>query len=272
MRPSTTEGSPALGSTEIGIGLRWERYRRCSLISAGPVAQLRPIDVGAERRQRGQGGPDLGAEQHAAGGFDGDLHLQRDLAAGVGHGPAAADDGGLGLEEVLDRLDDEQVDPALEQPGGGLLVAVALAGEGDLPEGGDLGARAEGTRHPGTAGGRPGRPDRVTGEARRCGRQLAGPRGEPVFGQHPGERPEAVGFDHVAADVEEGPVQVGDHVRPGVHQHLVAALEGHAAEIVGTEVSQLQVGPDGSVEDHHALAHRFQVGTHINPGGGCSSH
>ena len=46
MRPSTTEGSPALGSTEIGTGLRWERYRRCSLISAGPVAQLRPMTSG----------------------------------------------------------------------------------------------------------------------------------------------------------------------------------------------------------------------------------
>ena len=50
----------------------------------------------------------------------------RDLAAGLGHGPPAADDGGLGLEEVLDGLDDEQVDAAVEQPGGRLLVAVAL--------------------------------------------------------------------------------------------------------------------------------------------------
>ena len=86
--------------------------------------------------------------------------------------------------------------------------------------------------------------------------------GQAVFGQDPGERPEAVGFHHVAADVEERPVQVGDHVRPGGHEHLVAALEGRAAKVVGSEVAQLQVGADGSVENHHSLAHGLQVRTH----------
>ena len=36
-----------------------------------------------------QRGADLGAGQHAAGELHGDLHLQRHLAAGGGHGPAA---------------------------------------------------------------------------------------------------------------------------------------------------------------------------------------
>ena len=57
-------------------------------------------------------------------------------------------------------------------------------------------------------------------------------------------------------------MQVGDHVGPGGDEHLVAALEGGAAEVVGSQVAQLQVGPDGSVEHHHPLAHRFQVRTH----------
>ena len=36
-------GSPAFGSQEIGIRACAARYRRCSLISPGPVAQFSPI-------------------------------------------------------------------------------------------------------------------------------------------------------------------------------------------------------------------------------------
>ena len=36
-------GSPAFGITEIPIVLFFAKTRRCSLISAGPVAQFRPI-------------------------------------------------------------------------------------------------------------------------------------------------------------------------------------------------------------------------------------
>ena len=61
-------------------------------------------------------------------------------------------------------------------------------------------------------------------------------------------------------------MQVGDHVRPGGHEDLVATLEGRAAEVVGSEVAQLQVGADGSVENHHSLAHCLQVGTHVELG------
>ena len=49
-------------------------------------------------------------------------------------------------------------------------------------------------------------------------------------------------------------MQVGDHVGPGVDQDLVAALEGRAAEIVRSEVAQLQVGAGGAVIDDHALS------------------
>ena len=68
---------------------------------------VEPDDVGAHGVEGRQGGADLGAQQHAAGRLDGDLDLDRDLPAGVGHGPPAADDGRLGLEQVLDGLDDE---------------------------------------------------------------------------------------------------------------------------------------------------------------------
>ncbi len=62
------------------------------------------------------------------------------------HGPAAADHGRLGAEQVEQGLDDEQVDAALEEPGGLHLVGVAQLGEADLAERGELGAGARSSR------------------------------------------------------------------------------------------------------------------------------
>ena len=92
-----------------------DRWRRCSPISAGPVAQLMPMTSGSHGVERGERGADLGAGQHAAGELDGDLHLDRHLAADRRHGPAAADHRGLAAEQVELRLDEEQVDAAVEQ-------------------------------------------------------------------------------------------------------------------------------------------------------------
>ncbi len=41
--PSRSSGSPALGRHDSGVRACWARYRRCSPISAGPVAQFIPI-------------------------------------------------------------------------------------------------------------------------------------------------------------------------------------------------------------------------------------
>src|SRR5947209_3565868 len=46
--------------------------------------------VGSQRAQRGEGGADLGAEQHEAGGLDGDLQLDRHVAIGRLHGAMRA--------------------------------------------------------------------------------------------------------------------------------------------------------------------------------------
>ena len=58
-----------------------------------------------------------------------------------------------------------------------------------------------------------------------------------------------------------------DHVGAGHDQQLVAALELGAAEVVGSEAEQLQVGAHGAVEDDHALAQRLQVaaGRRVEP-------
>ena len=90
--------------------------------------------VGPHRRERGEGGTDLGAHQHAAGGLHGDLELDGHLAPDGSHRPPAPDERGLGLQEVVDGLDEEEVDAAVEQPARLLLVGVAQRREADLTE------------------------------------------------------------------------------------------------------------------------------------------
>ena len=169
--------------------------------SAGPLRQVAQVlahlgraggaveadDVGLECVDGGERGADLGAHEHAAGGLDGDLHLQGDLPAGRGHGPPAPDDGGLGLEQVLDGLDDEEVDTAFEQSLRRLLVAVPQVGESDLAEGCDLRPRPERTGHPSIRTHRAGH---IAGDARRGAGELPGAVAEAVLGEHPGKGPE----------------------------------------------------------------------------------
>ena len=100
-------------------------------------------DVRVQRLERREGGTDLGAHQHPPRRLDRHLHLDGNVAAGLRHGPPATDDGGLGLQQVLHRLDHEEVDAAVEQPFGGQLVAVALLDEPDLAERRDLGSGPE---------------------------------------------------------------------------------------------------------------------------------
>ena len=47
MWPSTIDGSPAFGRQLIGNGEWFERCRRCSVISLGPVAQFSPNTSGS---------------------------------------------------------------------------------------------------------------------------------------------------------------------------------------------------------------------------------
>ena len=245
---------------QAGVGEAGHRKGRV----AGQVAQrlehlaraggaVEPDEVDTHGLEGAQGGTDLGAGQHGAGQLDGHLGLDGQVHAGGLHGPPGAVDGRLGLQEVEDRLDDDQVDAALDEGGGLLLVGVPQVGVPDLAEGGELGAGSDAAGHP------PGpvrRGEVVGGPAGQRGRgqvELADPVALAVLGQDRGEGSEGVGLHHVAADLEERPVDPVDGVGPGDHQQLVAPLEVRAAEVVGGEVHQLEVGAHGAVEDDHPL-------------------
>ena len=217
-------------------------------------------DVDVQRVDGREGRADLGAEQHAAGELHGDLRLDGHLPAGRGHGPTAADDGGLHGEEVEVGLEEEQVDAALEQRGGLDLVGVAQLDEADLPEAGRLGARAHGAGHEALAVGCGEVVGDLPGDAGVGEGDLVGPVGHAVLAERDGEGAEGVRLDHVGADLEVRRVQRGHRVGPGDGEVLVAALEGLTAEVVGGQVLGLQPGARGAVVHDDTLGNQVEEG------------
>ncbi len=126
----------------------------------------------------------------------------------------ARDDGGLALEQVLHRLDEQDVDAAGEQALDLRLVRVAEVGERDVAERRQLGAGADRADHePGTL-----RRGVLLGDSARDAApllvQLAGRVGDAVLGEHHAERAEGRGLDRVHAGVEVLAVHPGDEVGP----------------------------------------------------------
>ena len=72
------------------------------------------------------------------------------------------------------------------------------------------------------------------------------------------ERAEGGRLDDVDADLEERRRASRDDVGPGEAEHLVAALELGAAEVVDGQARGLEVGAEGAVEDDDALVHHVQ--------------
>ena len=84
---------------------RW-RTMLGHLLGAGGAVEAH--DRHAQRVDDGGGGRDVGADQHGAGGLDGDLDHQRQLAAAADEGVPAAVDRGLDLQRVLAGLDQQR--------------------------------------------------------------------------------------------------------------------------------------------------------------------
>ncbi len=259
-------GAPVDHARQPGVGQHGDGHRAVLGQVAQVLLHLRrsggAVDAehvrlhGQQRRHRRA---DLGTDQHPARGLDGHLHLHGDGSPLGLHGPAAGGHGGLGLQQVHAGLDDEQVDAALQQTARLLFVGVPESDEADVTDGRQLRPGPDRAGHvawPPVAG--PAGRD-LLGDAGRRHVQRVGPIGDAVLLQHGAERAEAGRLDHVHAHREEVVVHGGDDVRPGQAQHLVAALELRAAEVVRREVEPLDEGAEGAVEHDQAVVDRIEV-------------
>ena len=243
------DGHPA-GGRQMAQGL-------AHLDRSGGAVEADHVDL--HGIEHGQGGGDLGAWQHAPGQLDRHLDLQRHDPVQGHHGPPRPVDGRLGRQQVEHRLDQEEVHAALQQAQRLLLVGVAQVGVGDLAQGRELGARAHAPGHPSGTVRRGELGRHRFGDLGAGAADLTGPVGQAVLGQHDRGRPERPRFDHVAADLVEGAVDLGDQVGAGVDQDLVAALELGPTEVLRAQTQQLQVGAHGAVEDEDALTQRREI-------------
>ena len=256
-------------------GVRHARHRHPGVLGevAQVLAHLRGAGgaveadrVDAEGLERRQGGSDLAADQHRARGLHGDLGEDRQVGPRRGDRALGADDGGLGLQQVLGGLDEDGVSTALDQAGDLLAVGVAERGERGVTERRQLGAGADRTQH------EPGLLRRGPGVGRLAGDGGAGP-GEltdavldAVLAEIAEVRPEGVGLDAVDADRQVGVVDGADDVGPGHVEDLVAALV--ALEVVEAGVGRLQHGPHGAVGDDDPLGQGAaqDIGAAAHPG------
>ena len=217
----------------------------------GPGRAVQPDQVDAERLKCGQGRADLAAEQHRAGGLDRHRRDQRHAGPGLGDGPLHADDGRLGLQQVLAGLDDDRVHPAAKQACGVALVGVTQRGEPDVPEGGQLGAGPDRAEHPARPLRRRPRVRGLPGDPRACLGQLPDPVLKTVFAEVAQVRAEGVGGDAVHPGFEVAVVDRADDVGPGEVEDFVAPLV--AVEVAEGRRAGLEHGAHRPVGHHHPL-------------------
>ena len=237
----------------------------------GPGGAVESDDIDVHGLQGHQGGTDFGARQHGPRHLDGDLALDRQLDPGPLHGSPGTVDGGLGLQEVEDCFDDDEVGAALDECVALLFIGVTQVDVAGLAEGRELGARTDAAGDPARLVWRSELFGSVPGQLDGGQVQLTDPVALAVLGEHRSERTEGVGLDDIAADFVEGPVDLLDGVGPGSHQQLVAPFEVGAAEVVSGQFGHLEVGPHGAVEDDDALGDGLEiarfgaVGSHSPP-------
>ncbi len=105
----------------------------------GAGGAVQADDVNRQVFEDGDGGFDVGAEQHAPAGVEGHLALNRQVDAGLFKGFGDAVNGGFDLEDVLRGFDEKQVHPAANQTDGLLAEDIGQLIEGDVGEFGVIG-------------------------------------------------------------------------------------------------------------------------------------
>ena len=141
LRRQFVHGVPAYVLRQAGIGQhrnflggiqRQVADRVVHLLRTGRAVQ--PDRVHVEWFERGQRSADFRAQQHGSGFLQRDLHGHGQSLARFPHGFEHADGGDLGLQQVLRRFDQKNIDAAFDQRGGLLLVRRHHRVEADVTE------------------------------------------------------------------------------------------------------------------------------------------
>ena len=217
----------------------------------GPGRAVQADHVDTERFDGRQRGADLAAEQHGAGGLDGDVRENRYVAAELGHRAARAQHRRLELQQVLAGFDEDRVGATLEHAERRLQVGVTDDRVLGVPERRQLGARPHRPQHVAPAIGG----THLVGDATRDGggllRELADLVGDVVVAEVAQVAAERVGLDRVGPRLEVVAVDLLDDVGAGLVEDLVTALE--VVEVVERQIGILQLRAHGAVAHQYPL-------------------
>ncbi len=219
-------------------------------------------DVRPHRFERRDRGADLRTDEHPARGLHRDLDHQRDGAARVAHRAPAGDDRRLGLQEVVDGLDEQDVRAALDEPGGLELVVVPELRELDGTERREPGAGPDGADDEARPVGCGELGRDLLRDAGRGDVQVVGDVRDPVLGEDQRKCPEGRSLDRIHTGLEVLPVHPGDQIGPGEDEVLVATLELRTAEVLRTQVLGLHPGSEGAVQEQDTSFERAEKVRH----------
>ena len=212
------------------------------------------------RFERSFGSADLGAQQHGAGGFEGNLRLDRQAFSSLLHSVKDGGQRNLGLQNVLRSLDEQHVAAALDQAQCLVKIGLPHSVKANVAERWQLG----------------GGTDRAGDEARlirggEIGGYFAGDLCgslvdlvdfilEVEFAQDDAGAAEGIGFHNIGTRLEIRGVNVFDDVRPAENQHFRTVL--FAPKIVERGLALLNLGAHGAVVNNDTFANGFEKGFH----------
>ena len=227
----------------------------------GAGRAVEPDHVDLQRLERREHRGDVRAQQHlAAVGQQRHRGLDRQGLAGRLERLARAEDRGLHLEDVLRRLDDDEVGAAFDEAARLLLEDVDERAEGDVAERGVVGGGEE-SRRADRAGDEAVLARRLAGDLRGLGVDLERVLAEAPLVELDAAALEGVGLEHLGARVEHRRVHALDHVGTVQHERLVA-LSGQPAVVLGGEVELLKGGAHAAVEDDDAAGNGVEKVPH----------
>jgi hypothetical protein len=253
------------------------------LLDMGPHLARAEGAVEADRQRRRmadrmpKGGRRLAGQGAAGQVRDGARDHDRQLDTALGEDLPGGNDGRLGVQGVEDRLDQDDLGAAVDEPPHLLAIGVAhlIKGDGAIAGIVDVGRDRQGAV---------GRPDgagdeaaaavfrlsqgrRLAGEARAFAVELVDDRLEPVIGLRDRGARKGVGLDDIGAGLKVAQVDVADGVglredeKVVVAAQIVAVIaEALAAKILFGQLQRLDLGSHGAVEHENAFGRRFAQG------------